>query len=389
MRFHERPVFPRGFSCAARNCGLKPAGEPDLALFYSEAPAQASAVFTRNKLPGAPIVVGREILRKGVLRGIVVNSKVSNVGTGAQGIEDARRMGRAAARELGVPEDEVLMSSTGLIGRRLPIERIEAALVGMKAELQSDPLVGARAMMTTDRHPKALSLSVGEATLTIVAKGAGMIAPNLATMLAYIFTDAAFEHDVLDRMHWHAVEDSFNMLSVDTDMSTSDTCAMLANGLAGPVPEEEFAAALRAACIRMAEMLARDAEGATKLLRAHVTGAVNEVDARTIARAIVSSPLVKTMAYGGDPNTGRILMAVGKCVECEIEPDRFRAWVNEIPVFEGGVRLDYDEDAVRRALSGDPVDIRVDLGLGTARATAFGCDLTHGYIDENAAYSSS
>lgn len=385
IQFHERPRLPRGFRCAARNCGLKESA-PDLAVFYSEVPARAAAVFTRNKFPGAPIIVGREIIQKRTLRAIVANSRISNVATGEEGIRNVRRMGEAAARALGVPADEVLVSSTGVIGRQLPIEKIEAGLEGIAAHLQDDPLVAAEAIMTTDTHPKALSLSVGTAVLTVVAKGSGMIAPNMATMLAYIFTDVELEAHALDRALRNAVDESFNMLSVDTDTSTSDTCAILANGLAGPVPEPDFRAALLAACTRMAEILARDGEGATKLLKATVTGARTRDEARTIARSIVNSPLVKTMAYGADPNIGRILMAVGKCVDCQVVPERIALRIGGELVFANGRKTNYDEDRVRALLGGDPVTIAVDLGVGTAEATAYGCDLTHGYIDENAAY---
>lgn len=388
FQFHERAVFPRGFRCASRNVGLKPSGA-DLSLFYSEAPARAAALFTRNRFPGAPIIVGREIMERGCARAIVVNSKVSNVGTGEEGILNARRMGIAASVELGIPADEVLMSSTGVIGRQLPIERIEQGLRGIAAELVDDPLRGAEGIMTTDTYPKALSLSVGDATITWVGKGSGMIEPDLATMLVYIFTDAEFDSATLDRMLRDAAADSFNMLSVDTDTSTSDTCALLANGLAGRVPEEEFLAALRAGCIRLTEMLARDGEGATKLLRATVQGAASSSDARRVAKAIINSPLIKTMAFGADPNTGRVLMAVGKCFEVEQDPDAITVWINDTLVVRGGRRTEYDEAALREELSGDPVDIRVDLGQGSAAATAYGCDLTHGYVDENAAYYSS
>jgi glutamate N-acetyltransferase/amino-acid N-acetyltransferase len=386
--FHATPVFPRGFRCAARNCGLKPEGY-DLSLFASEVPAAAAAVFTRNLCPGAPIILGRDLIRAGRLSAVVVNSKISNVGTGEQGLANAKRMGEAAARELGVPAAEVLMSSTGVIGRQLPVERIEAGLVGMAAELQADPLLGARGIMTTDTHPKALSLPVGPATLTIVAKGSGMIAPQMATMLVYIFTDAQLGADALDSMLRDVVDDTFNMLSVDTDTSTSDTCAVLANGLAGPVPATEFAAALRAACTRMTEILARDGEGATKLLRATVQGAATRAQARELARSLINSPLIKTMAYGADPNTGRILMALGKCFDCEVDAARLGVWINDTPVFAHGRTLDFDDAGLRRELAGDPIDIRVHMGTGVAHATAFGCDLTHGYIEENAAYYSS
>ncbi|MEX2582386.1 MAG: bifunctional glutamate N-acetyltransferase/amino-acid acetyltransferase ArgJ [Gemmatimonadota bacterium] len=388
MDFHARPIFPRGFRCASRNCGLKPAAK-DLSVFVSSEPAAAAAVFTRNRFPGAPIIVGREQLRNGRLQAIVVNSKVSNVGTGETGILNARRMGIAASAELGVRADEVLMSSTGVIGKQLPIETIEAGLRGIADELTDDPIVGAEGIMTTDSHPKAISAGVGEATITWIGKGAGMIEPNMATMLVYIFTDAAFDAPTLDRMLRVAVEDSFNMLSVDTDTSTSDTCAILANGLAGRVSEEAFTAALRAGCIRMAEIMARDGEGATKLLRARVERARDSTQARIVAKAIINSPLVKTMAFGADPNVGRVLMAVGKCFDVDQDPECTAVWINDVPVFAEGCRCEYDEAALRTVLAGDPVEIRVSLGMGDGAATAFGCDLTHGYIDENAAYYSS
>src|SRR5215217_4101329 len=264
MTFHDQPIFPRGFRCASRNCGLKPAAK-DLALFTSDVDAAAAAVFTRNHFPGAPVVLGRETIRGGVLRAIVANSKVSNVATGERGLEDARRMAAAAAAEVGTSADRVLVSSTGVIGVRLPIETIERGIRGMRAELRDDPLVGAEGIMTTDTHPKALSVAVGDATITWVAKGSGMIEPNMATMLAYVFTDAAVPAPALDTMLREAVGVSFNMLSVDSDTSTSDTCAVLANGLAGPVDERAVLDALIAGCIRMTETLARDGEGATHL----------------------------------------------------------------------------------------------------------------------------
>ena len=388
IAFDETPRFPRGFVCASRNCGLKETGK-DLTVFFSQAPAAAAAVFTRNLIAGAPVIIGRERIRAGRLRGIVVNSKVSNVGTGAEGIRKAERMAVAAGSELGVPAEEILMSSTGVIGVPLPIEKIERGLVGIAGDLQGDPLVGAEGMMTTDTHPKAISCAAGDAVITIVAKGSGMIEPNMATMLAYIFTDAEFSAAELDALLRAAVDVSFNMLSVDSDTSTSDTCALLANGLAGRVPTDVFRAALEAACIRMAELLARDGEGASKLLRIMVRGALDGQEARRIAKSIVNSPLIKTMAYGADPNVGRIFMAVGKNFECKVIPERLSAAINGMTVLENGQRADYDEPGLRRSLAGDPVEIEVDLGVGNGAATAFGCDLTEGYINENAAYFSS
>jgi len=386
--FHDRPVFPRGFRCASRNVGLKPKAK-DLALFASDVDAAAAAVFTRNHFPGAPVVVGREIMQKGLLRAVVVNSKVSNVATGQRGIDNARRMAAAAAKELGTSPEHVLVSSTGVIGVSLPIDIIERGIVGISADLQSDPLVGAEGIMTTDRHPKALSMSVGDATITWVAKGSGMIEPNMATMLSYIFTDAELDAVTLDRMLRAAVDVSFNMLSVDTDTSTSDTCAILANGLAGKVDELAFVDALIAGCTRMTEILARDGEGANRMIRASVRGALNNDEAKRVAKSLVNSPLVKTMVAGADPNVGRLLMAVGKCFDCTIRPLNTDAWINGHAVVVGGQRLDFEDDLVRETLSRDVVDLEVSLGVGNGEARAFGCDLTTGYIEENAAYYSS
>ena len=386
--FHETPVLPRGFRCASRNCGIKPSGR-DLSLFVSDVDAAAAAVFTRSHFPGAPVVLGRENIRHGVLRAIVVNSRVSNVGTGAAGLANARRMAAAAAAELGCAPERVLVSSTGVIGVPLPIEKIEAGVRGMTQELASDPRVGAEGIMTTDTYPKAVSCAVGEAVITAVGKGAGMIAPNMATMLVYIFTDAAVAAPDLDEALRSCVHETFNMLSVDTDASTSDTCAVLANGLAGPVAAADFRAALLAVCERMTELLARDGEGATKLLRIGVRGAAREEDARVVARSIVNSPLIKTMIYGADPNVGRILMAIGKCFDVQVEPAHTDAWINGTQVIAGGMRANFDEAALRLSLAGDPVLLEVDLGVGSAAARAWGCDLTEGYVHENAAYYSS
>jgi glutamate N-acetyltransferase/amino-acid N-acetyltransferase len=386
--YHETTVFPKGFTCASRNVGLKPEAK-DLSVFLSSVPAEAAAVFTRNRFPGAPVILGRETIRRGRLQAIVVNSKVSNVGTGEQGVQNARRMAAAASAELKVRADEVLVSSTGVIGKQLPIELIERGIVGIAGELVSDPFLGAEGIMTTDTFPKAFSAPVGNATITWIAKGAGMIEPNMATMLSWIFTDAKLDAATLDRILRQAVDVSFNMMSVDTDTSTSDTCAILANGLAGEVDEAEFARILRAGTIRMAETIAHDGEGATKLLRATVSGAATHDQARTAARAIINSPLIKTMAFGADPNVGRVLMAVGKCFDVEQDPALTQVHINGIRVFGDGSRCDYDEAALRVLLAGDPVEINVSLGKGDHTATAFGCDLTHGYIDENAAYYSS
>jgi glutamate N-acetyltransferase/amino-acid N-acetyltransferase len=370
--------------------GLKPSA-PDLALFASDVDAAAAAIFTRNHFPGAPVIVGRETIKGGVLRAIVANSKCSNVATGEEGVAKARRMAAACAREVGTEPGHVLVSSTGVIGVPLPIEKIETGIVGMRGDLQDDPLVGAKGIMTTDTHPKAISLTVPgtDATITWVAKGSGMIEPNMATMLAYIFTDARVDAVSLDRLLREAAHTTFNMLSVDTDTSTSDTCVIMANGHAGPVPLTAFASTLLEGCTRMTEILARDGEGAEHLLRVTVRNARHDADARTVAKAINNSPLIKTMVHGADPNVGRILMAIGKCFDCTIIPDRTDAWVNGHQVVAGGRRLAFDDAVVRDTLKAEVVDLEVSLGAGEATARAWGCDLTRGYVDENAAYYSS
>lgn len=365
------------------------ADEPDLSLFVSDTPGAASALFTRNHFPGAPVIVGRERLRDGRLQAIVANSKVSNVATGEEGIADARRMARLAAAELGIPEELVLASSTGLIGRRLPMQKIEAGLRGLSAELADDPWSGARGIMTTDTEPKVLSVGVDGAVITAVGKGSGMVAPNLATMLVFLFTDAAFGPETLGTLLARAAGGSFQCLSVDSDTSTSDTVVLLANGMAGRVDRDRFGTALDRLCLGMAEWLARDGEGATKLLRVKVGGARTDGEARRVAKAVVDSPLVKTMVHGADPNVGRILMAVGKCVDCRVDPGRVSAYLQGVPVIAAGRIAPFDESALRERLGEDPVEIVIELAVGMGRGLGLGCDLTEGYIEENAAYASS
>ena len=388
MELHKKPVLPVGFSCASKNCGIKDKGN-DLSVFISEVPANAAGVFTKNLFPGAPVILGREIIKHGRLQGIVVNSKVSNVGTGKQGINNAQRMADAVATEFGFSAKEVMMSSTGVIAKQLPVELIENGLQGIGALLTSDPLIGAEGIMTTDTYPKAISLSVGDSIITIVGKGSGMIEPNMATMLVYIFTDADIETKDLDSFLRDSVKDSFNMLSVDTDTSTSDTCIIMANGKKGKVDNDLFLESLKFACIEMTKLLARDGEGATKLLTTEVNNAVSEQEARIIAKSLVNSPLIKTMAFGADPNIGRVLMAVGKCFDATIDPEKIEVIINGTTVYKDLDRVDFEEENVRKLLSGEIVHIAVNLNQGNFNARAYGCDFTQGYIEENAAYYSS
>ena len=382
------PTLPPGFRAAGLCCGLKDDGAFDLGLILADQPCTAAAVFTRNHFPGAPVLLGRETIRGGVLQAIVVNSKVSNVGMGEPGLVNASRMAHAVAENYQVDPGHVLVSSTGVILQRLPISKIEAGIAACADLLGPDPLPAARGMMTTDSYAKAVTVKAGEATITVLAKGAGMVAPDMATMLVYALTDATFSSSELDALLRETVDQTLNMLSIDTDTSTSDTCAILASGRVS-VDRTEFATALHNAFVQVTEMLARDAEGATKLLRAVVTGANSAADAKTFAKALIDSPLIKTMAYGADPNVGRVLMAIGKCVTCEIAADAVQITINGTVVYGEGKRTDFDEEAMRNSLSGDPVEISVLVNHGPHQATAYGCDLTESYTTENAAYYSS
>ena len=388
MKTLSPPQLPKGFTCLGKLVGLKTEGK-DLAVIASEVPAAAGAMFTKNRFPGAPIIVGREHVANGRLQAIVANSKISNVATGAKGVANARKMCKLAAKELGIGEQDVLVSSTGVIGKQLPMDKIAGGLAGFASELGTDPMEAARAIMTTDTHPKCVCVKVGNATLTGIAKGAGMIEPNMATMLCYLMTDAKLTAAQLRRMLKATVDDSLNMLSVDTDTSTSDTVAILANGLAGPVSVAAFEKALRECLLTLTKMLASDGEGATKFLEVAVRAAKTKAEARTLAKSVVNSPLIKTMAFGADPNVGRIVAALGKCTDVPLDPMKVVVRIGKLVVFRKGHRVEFDEAEARTLLAANEILIDCHIGRGKAEATVYGCDLTHGYIDENAAYYSS
>ncbi|HEY7569163.1 MAG TPA: bifunctional glutamate N-acetyltransferase/amino-acid acetyltransferase ArgJ [Gemmatimonadaceae bacterium] len=390
------PEMPQvaGVKFAACAAGIRYAGRTDLMLAVLNPGTTVAGVLTRSKTSSAPVLWCRQNLAKGQARALVVNSGNANAFTGKKGAEATRMTAAAAAAAVDCAPDEVYVSSTGVIGEPLDASKFAHLLEGLAKAAAPDAWhAAARAIMTTDTFPKlaARAVRLGNADVVIngFAKGAGMIAPDLATMLVYIFTDAAIGAPQLDRMLRDAAHVSFNMLSVDSDTSTSDTCVLMANGMAGAVDAAEFASVLTAGCIRMTEMLARDGEGAKHLLRATVRGAATESEARRIAKSLVNSPLVKTMVYGADPNVGRILMAVGKCFDCTLRPESTDAWINGHSVVRGGLRLDFDEAELRTALAAETVDIGVSLGIADGTATAYGCDLTPGYIEENAAYYSS
>jgi glutamate N-acetyltransferase/amino-acid N-acetyltransferase len=382
----EEFLQPQGFLSLAKNVGIKDS-TLDLTVICSTTRARAAALFTRNRFPGAPVIVGREHISDGFAQALVINSKNANVAMGQQGIDDAVAMCRAVASELGIDYRDVLPFSTGVIGRRLPIDKILAGLRGIRDELRPDTLkLAAEAIMTTDRSPKYVSRQVGSAVIAGIAKGAGMIEPNMATMLVYLMTDAELSASSLRLMLRRVTEKTFNAVSIDTDTSTSDTVVLMANGLAGPVNRRQFEDVLLEVCEYLAHEIARTGEGATKLITVEIDGAKNERQAKRVAKSVVNSPLVKTAVYGCDPNWGRVIMAVGKCFDHDIEPDRVTIRFGNTNVFELGSPVNCDLEGLRRYLGQSEVVIGVDLGIGKARARVWGCDLTEGYIKENAYY---
>jgi glutamate N-acetyltransferase/amino-acid N-acetyltransferase len=377
---------PQGFLSLAKNVGIKDS-TLDLAVIYSTVRARAAAMFTRNRFPGAPVIIGRKHIAKGFVQALVVNSKNANVAMGKQGIENAIETCRIVGEELGINPYEVLPFSTGVIGRPLPMDKIRAGLKGIRSELKPDNLKqAAQAIMTTDTSPKYYSCRVGKTVIAGIAKGAGMIEPNMATMLVYLMTDAELPNAALQPMLKRVAHRTFNCLSIDTDTSTSDTVVLMANGLAGPVKPAPFEKALFAVCEYLTKEIARGGEGATKLITVDVNRAKSEPQAKRVAKCVVNSPLVKTAVYGCDPNWGRVIAAVGKSFDSSIEPAKVTIRFGETDVFKRGSPVACDLEVLRKYLSQSDVLITVELGLGRASARVWGCDLTEGYIKENAYY---
>ncbi|GAC1474497.1 MAG: bifunctional glutamate N-acetyltransferase/amino-acid acetyltransferase ArgJ [Ktedonobacteraceae bacterium] len=381
------PFYPRGFRSCARNVGIRD-DTLDFTVIASDVPAAAAAMFTQSRFCGAAIIVGREHSANGRLQAFVINSKNANVATGEQGLANIRAIVRQVADELNIAPEDVLPSSTGVIGWQLPIEKILAGIRGLRDELQPAQLhLSARAIMTTDTRPKIRARKIGKAVLVGMAKGVGMIEPNMATMLSYFVTDAQIDPAQLKHCLQEAANLSFNMVSVDADTSTSDTVAIMANGLAGPVPLDEFRQALQAMAIELAQELARDGEGATKLLEVTVEQATSFAQAKRVAKAIVNSPLVKTAVFGADPNWGRVAMAIGKCDEQkDIVPEKVSIAFGDLPVYEGRALGQENLPQLKAYLQQPEVTIRVSLGLGSASATVWGCDLSYEYVKINGEY---
>jgi glutamate N-acetyltransferase/amino-acid N-acetyltransferase len=377
---------PQGFLSLAKNVGIKDT-TLDLTVIYSTVRARAAAMFTRNRFPGAPVIVGRKHIANGFAQALVINSKNANVAMGQEGIDNAIETCRIVGDELGISPYDVLPFSTGVIGRPLPMDKISAGLRGIKNELKPNNLkLAAQAIMTTDTYPKYFSRRIGPAVIAGIAKGAGMIEPNMATMLVYLMTDAELPKAALRPMLRRGVERTFNCLSIDTDTSTSDTVLLMANGLAGKISSSRFENGLLHVCEHLTREIARGGEGVTKLITVDVDGAKSKSQAKHIGKLVVNSPLVKTAVYGSDPNWGRVIMAVGKSFDPSIQPAKVSIRFGDTPVFKKGAPVDCELEALRAYLSQKDVSIHVNLGIGKATCRVWGCDLTEGYIKENAYY---
>lgn len=384
---------PSGYRAAGIQTGVKESGAKDLALVYSTRPANAAAVYTTNKVQGAPIAIDREHLADGRARAVILNSGNANVCNGDVGLDHARRMCALTASELGLQTEEVLVCSTGLIGVPLPIAKIEAGIPQIVAALSEEGgATAAEAIMTTDTVPKSCAVEVeleaGRAVVGAMAKGAAMIAPNMATMLAVVTTDAAVPSGPLQELLSQAIQRTFNCITVDGDMSTSDTVILLANGDGAELGECDCARlyeGIEYACRQMAQAIARDAEGSSKLITIAVRGAATEAEARQVGIAVANSSLVKTAAFGNDPNWGRILCAMGYA-GVEFDPETVRVSLCGTDIYGNGAGLDFDEDKLSAAMQAEEMAIGIDLAMGAAMAEIFTCDLTYEYVRLNAEY---
>jgi len=402
-----------GYRAAGVACGLKQSGQLDLALVFSDHPAAAAGVFTTNAFRAAPVLYDEALLSRKhppLVRAVVINAGNANACTGAAGLQDAERMARITEEALGLPRDTVLVMSTGVIGHRLPMERVEQGIYAAVRSLSpSGGAAAARAIMTTDLVPKEAYVRVAEGSYHFsiggMAKGSGMIHPALArpisstggphphaTMLCLIVSDARVSASVLQDALDAAVACSFNRITVDGDTSTNDTVLLLASGQENATeitPDSAahrlFQTALNEVCTSLAKQIARDGEGATRLVEITVSGAISECEAERAAKTVATSPLVKTAIFGADPNWGRILAAIGRS-GARVDPGRTNLWLGSVQLVAAGSPVDFDVNTARAMLRQPEVAIRVELGLGSGAATVWTCDLSYKYIEINAEY---
>ena len=396
----------KGFEAAAAAAEIKYKGRTDMALIYSQTPCQAAGTFTSNVVKAAPVKWDQKIVTESPFaQAVVVNSGIANACTGAEGYGYCKETAEECAKALNIPEDAVLVASTGVIGMQLPIDRLKkgiALLKEAKGSTAEHGTAAAKAIMTTDTVHKEIAVQVelGGKTVTIggMCKGSGMIHPNMCTMLAFVTTDACISKEMLQKAVSEDVKDTFNMISVDGDTSTNDTLLVLANGAAkNPQITEEnedyglFAAALNTVNTYLAKKMAGDGEGATALFEVKIVGAETKADAVTLSKSVVTSSLVKAAVYGHDANWGRILCAMGYS-GVEFDPEKvdlfFESAAGRIQIIENGVAVDYSEEEATRILSEPEVTAIADVKMGDASATAWGCDLTYDYVKINADYRS-
>jgi glutamate N-acetyltransferase / amino-acid N-acetyltransferase len=388
-------TFPRGFRASGVVAGLKESGRPDVALVVSDLPATAVGMFTRNRVVAAPVTLSRAQLADGRARAVVVNSGNANACTGAQGDADAHEMAELTAAELGCATGEVLVASTGIIGRPLAMELVRPGIALAASALSPDGgSDAADAICTTDAYPKtgeeSVALAGGEVRLGAMAKGAGMIRPDMATMICTVTTDAAIARERLQALLQTAVDASFNRISVDGSASTNDTVFVLANGASGvtvgPADEAAFGAALDRLLLRLAKLVVADGEGASRIARYEVVGALDGLRAEAAVRAVAENQLVRCALHGSDPNWGRILCALGAST-ADVAPDQIDLWIEDVQLVAAGAGLPGAEEEARAALGADEVSVRIGLGQGQGTAVVYASDLSTEYVRINSEYS--
>ncbi len=386
-----------GVRAAGVHAGIKAADAKDVALIVTDTPATAAGVFTKNSVTAAPVLVCREHLSDGQAQAVIVNSGNANACTGEVGMANAQQMAVATAEQLGIDAELVLVSSTGVIGQQLPMDKVTDGIQTVASALSTEGgSDAAEAIMTTDTHPKsvAVEIEIDGTPVRIggIAKGSGMGAPNMATMLSYLTTDARINPQTLQTALNRVVDDTYNLLTIDTDRSTNDTVILLATGHANNVDivaagenYETFCEGLQFVCTELVKMLARDGEGATKLVEVQVIRAKNRSDAEKAARAVAESPLVKTAIFGNDANWGRIMMAIGKS-EAGFDPYQVNVYLENYQLVKNGMDAGYDENRATALLTKDSVLITIDLCAGDAEITMWTCDYSYDYIRINADY---
>ena len=381
-------VLPAGFSCYVTNVGIKDDTD-DFVIVAADTICAADGVFTKSRFAGPSVHVSREHLGDGRARAIVVVSKNANVATGPGGLADTRELVSGVAARLGCVATDIVVASTGVIGRPFPMDRIRAGIAAIPSALPSRSADdAARGIMTTDTVPKVAEATIGASGARVVgiAKGVGMIEPDMATMITAMFTDAAVEPPVLSAVFRRVIDRTFNCVSIDTDTSTSDTAVVLASGIVDGVDTAEFETALHDVALSLTKQVARDGEGAEKLIEVHVDRARDGAQAKRVAKAIVNSPLVKTAVHGADPNWGRVAMAVGKCSDdTDIDQERVVIRFGDTEVYPRPL-ADAELSELSEYMAGSDVRIHVSLASGDAEATVWGCDLTAGYVRINADY---